>query len=254
MLGERKEQRARRSRIFFFVIGDLYELERRDDDDDDDDVVVVVSNGSVDQVENALKEFSVSHGRIAMVSEIVHLYSFPELICFLERTEEKKSAQIAFEGEVVFMFFKGLNFIQDLTCDVMDFQRTLPGDWATRTYQAYRLCKVYFYFDATVVDFPGERSGNSFEDSHQFNSIMTIATDVIRKLCFMMQRIGGVFLDDRNLSGGKAIALRHFLRNFPNVEKLDLWSSAVDLKTLTEHKSIRSYLPSCNMITGYTSN
>lgn len=42
MLGERKEQRARRSRIFFFVIGDLYELERREDDDDD--VVVCVYN------------------------------------------------------------------------------------------------------------------------------------------------------------------------------------------------------------------
>jgi hypothetical protein len=33
VLGERKGQRARRSRIFFFVISDLYELERREEDD-----------------------------------------------------------------------------------------------------------------------------------------------------------------------------------------------------------------------------
>jgi len=36
VLGERKGQRARRSRIFFFVISDLYELERREEDTDDD--------------------------------------------------------------------------------------------------------------------------------------------------------------------------------------------------------------------------
>lgn len=33
MLGERKGQRARRNRIFFFVISDLYELEKREEDD-----------------------------------------------------------------------------------------------------------------------------------------------------------------------------------------------------------------------------
>ncbi|KAK6464217.1 hypothetical protein DFJ63DRAFT_333795 [Scheffersomyces coipomensis] len=93
---------------------------------------------------------------------------------------------------------------------------------------------VYFYFDSSVsidtttssspYDFLINSNYNPSNDTNPFNTVVTIANDILKKMSFMIGRIRGLYIDDFQLNNEKIIPLHCLMRNFPNVERIELSS------------------------------
>lgn len=194
--------------------------------------VLIVTNGSVCQVERALIQLNeLADNEVPLTSNIIYLDSFKDMIQHLNMNEkvELVTRSICFEGKVVFMFFNGVEYIQNFLCEIIDHYNIMMNNLTSdqNCFKYEKLCNLYFYFDASIAtDMEKATPASLFEDSHQFNTIVTIANDILKKINFMVYRIRGVFLDDIQLSGERVYPLHSLLRNFPNVERVELSSNA----------------------------
>lgn len=192
--------------------------------------VLIITNGTVAQVEDALEVLNEQTNEVPFTSNVVYLDSFKDLIQHLDMNEKMDllTRSICFKGKVVFMFFNGLEYIQTFLCEIIDHYNALMQNLASNTasFKYQQLYNVYFYFGASVAQDSGLDAHLSiFQDSHQFNTIVSIANDILKKIDFMVYRIRGVYLDDGQLSGERVYPLHSLLRNFPNVERVELTSS-----------------------------
>lgn len=188
--------------------------------------VLIVTNGTVDQVEQGLVQLNQrTSNEIPLNANIVYLDSFKDLVDHLEMNHERENfPTYTFNGKTVFMFFNGLEYIQNFLSEVIDYYSTaVHGRYRTfRKLRHERLTNSYFYFDSSVAsDF---RMTDLLKSPFQFNYIVTVANDILKKLSFMLHRIRGVYLDDFLLDGERKYALRGLLRNFPNLERVELSS------------------------------
>ncbi|KAK6454922.1 uncharacterized protein RJT20DRAFT_53385 [Scheffersomyces xylosifermentans] len=207
--------------------------------------VIIVSNGTINQIESKLIEINEhTNNEIPMNSHITYLDNFKQLVKHLDKNVPGK----VFNGKVLFMFFNGLTFIQDFLSDLIDHYNkcTLFNAIPYFKYNQYenhkkaikenpffeRIENVYFYFDSSVAISYGSNSPYDFllpsygekPDTNQFNTIMTIANDILKKMSFMVGRIRGLYIDDFQLNGDKVYPLHCLMRNFPNVERVELSS------------------------------
>ncbi|KAK6200128.1 uncharacterized protein RJT21DRAFT_114559 [Scheffersomyces amazonensis] len=208
--------------------------------------VIIVSNGTIDQVESKLIEINEhTNNEIPLNSNITYLDNFSQLIQHLNRNVPGN----IFNGKVLFMFFNGLYYIQDFLSDLIDHYNTktiLNSEYlAFNKYQNKkkiinkdpefeRIENVYFYFDSSVsIDTTTTSSPYAFlvqsnytpaSDKNPFNTVVTIANDILKKMSFMIGRIRGLYIDDFQLSNDKVVPLHSLMRNFPSVERIELSS------------------------------
>ncbi|KAG2735015.1 hypothetical protein G9P44_001229 [Scheffersomyces stipitis] len=208
--------------------------------------VIIVSNGTVNQIESKLIEINEhSNNEIPVNAQITYLDNFRHLVKHLNRLPGK-----TFNGKVLFMFFNGMSYIQDILSDLIDHYNkcTLFNSLPYFKYEQYstqkkvlkenpffeRIENVYYYFDSSVAvnntpsspyDFLFHNSSDP-ADTNQFNTIMTIANDILKKMSFMTGRIRGLYIDDYELNGEKVYPLQRLMRNFPSVERIELSSYA----------------------------
>lgn len=195
--------------------------------------VLIVTNGTVSQVESTLTKFNAQgEDEIPLNSSITYLETFKDLIEFLGFYKDNdNNGDVKYTGKIVFMFFNGLKFIQDILCDAIDHShkcsitRDIPLNYHMKSmvgridhynarYQnVERMQNTYFYFDSTVIS----------EDA-DFTTVVSIVRDVLKKINFMVGRIRGICIDDEHLEGEKAYAVSSLLRNYPNIETLQLTS------------------------------
>lgn len=198
--------------------------------------VLIVTNGTVCQVEQALVQLNErTDNEIPLTSSIVYLDSFKDLVAHLAMNEkmELASTTVNFKGKTVFMFFNGLDYILNFLCEVIDHYSTLVAgitcDFRKARYDV--LYNSYYYFDSSVVaNLSPDFSSNSISDL-QFTYFVSIANDILKKMSFMLHRIRGVFLDDVELVGERVYGLQALLRNFPNLERVELSSDMPLLMT-----------------------
>ncbi|EAZ63536.1 hypothetical protein PICST_38374 [Scheffersomyces stipitis CBS 6054] len=163
--------------------------------------VIIVSNGTVNQIESKLIEINEhSNNEIPVNAQITYLDNFRHLVKHLNRLPGK-----TFNGKVLFMFFNGMSYIQDILSDLIDH---------------YNKCTLF----NSLPYFKYEHSDPA--DTNQFNTIMTIANDILKKMSFMTGRIRGLYIDDYELNGEKVYPLQRLMRNFPSVERIELSSYA----------------------------
>lgn len=180
--------------------------------------VLIVTNGTPAQVEASLCDInSQTDNELPLTANVTYLDTFADLVEYLNSHNSGHN----FSGKVLFMFFNGLAYIQDVLLDLIDhyhqveFRNKVPGG---------RLSNAYFYFDSSILIL-SRFSPN--EDSHEFNTIVTIANDILKKISFMVGRIRGVFIDDLPLAGEKGYPLHCLMRNFPHVERIELSSHSL---------------------------
>ncbi|EGW35410.1 uncharacterized protein SPAPADRAFT_58628 [Spathaspora passalidarum NRRL Y-27907] len=192
--------------------------------------VVIVSNGTVAQISAKVSQINgqLSQNEIPTNSHITYLDSFKSLIAHLHT----HTADQRFKGKVIFMFFNGLEFIQEVIGDLIDhYSRFMLMSYSSKNQKIEKLDNVYFYFDSSISEAPTEPSDpydmfmyNNHSYEYHFNTVAIIANDIIKKMNFMIGRIRGVYIDDVNLHGERMIPLQHIHRNFPKVERIDLSS------------------------------
>mmetsp|Transcript_1181 Transcript_1181/g.1305 ORF Transcript_1181/g.1305 Transcript_1181/m.1305 type:complete len:221 (+) Transcript_1181:178-840(+) len=195
--------------------------------------VLIVTNGTVSQVEGKLSKLNEQNNdEIPLNSSITYLKTFKELIEYLSFYKDSdNNNKVTYAGKIVFMFFNGLEFVQDILCDAIDHShkcsatRDIPldyhmrsmidrvHDYSDKSQSVEVLQNAYFYFDSTVMS-----------DDSDFNMIVSIVKDILKKTNFMVGRIRGVYIDDEYLKGEKAFAVNNLLRNYPNIETLNLSS------------------------------
>lgn len=193
--------------------------------------VLVVTNGTVSQVE--LKLITINektNNEIPLNSNFTYLEDFPELLRTLKdkfgkvaKAQESGSSDDRFRGKVVFMFFNGVEYIQSLLSDLIDYSASAKH-WLL-------VANAYFYFDSLILFTPKTTPSDMVNDLFLFNTIVSIANDVLKKSSFMTERIRGLFIDDIQLAGEKVYPLHLLMRNFPHVERIELTSFAAVLMT-----------------------
>ncbi|SGZ57448.1 CIC11C00000005212 [Sungouiella intermedia] len=192
--------------------------------------VLIVTNGAVHQVEQALHQLNErTDNDIPLNATIVYLDSFEDLVTHLRITNmETISPTTNFKGKTVFMFFNGLEYIQNFICEVIDYYGSLVMGFTPDFHKARLsiLNNSYYYFDSSVATDLGMEPTSMLSDSVQFNYIVTIVNDILKKMSFMLHRIRGVYLDDIQFNGERLYPLQALLRNFPNLERVDLASEA----------------------------
>lgn len=194
--------------------------------------VLIVTNGTVSQVEGKLTKLNEQNNdEIPLNSSITYLKTFKELVEYLSFYKDSNNDEVKYTGKIVFMFFNGLEFVQDILCDAIDHShkctatRDIPFDYHMRSMidkahdyndksQSVEVMQnTYFYYDSTVMS-----------DDADFNMVVSIVKDILKKTDFMVGRIRGVYIDDEHLEGEKAFAVSNLLRNYPNIETLQLTS------------------------------
>jgi hypothetical protein len=207
--------------------------------------VLIVTNGTIDQIESLVKKINIiSNQEISPNSEITYLDDFKLLVKYVDQYQAGKSAcaEAGFSGKVLFMFFNGLEYIQHFLLDIIDYYNRSLYTFGSYNYSQFesnhksakessfaKLENAYFYFDSSITNIDFDFGLEQFMISDPmpditFNTMMTIANDVLKKMKFMISRVRGVYIDDVNLVGGKSVALGCMLRNFPGVERVQLAS------------------------------
>lgn len=198
---------------------------------------LVVTNGSVQQVESCICKIN-DQCRDFDKCKIVYFDNLNDLLCHLLLND-----LTTYHGKVLFMFFNGLEYVQETLSDLIDnyndrFQLTsIPFNYSLTLIakagkdargaamkSAANSCmehldNAYFYFDNSVIE--QDESSNAL-----FLSIVCIAQDIIKKSTHLIGRIRGLFLDDKNLAGERVYPLHSLLRNFPAIERVELTSEA----------------------------
>lgn len=189
--------------------------------------VLIVTNGTVTQVERALHQLNEKiDNEVPLNSNIVYLDSFNDLITYLNMTEEVDaySRLVSFKGKTVFMFFNGVEYIQTFLSEIIDHYNSvlLNASQNFSKFKCEKLYNSYFYFDSTIAtDLQLATSQCAYNRAHQFNTLVCIANDILKKMNFMLCRIRGVFLDDTQLQGETTHSVHGLLRNFPNLERIE---------------------------------
>lgn len=196
--------------------------------------VAIVTNGTIEQIESKLIEINEkTNNEIPLHSNFTYLDNFKELLDFLKQHTTKNSKlvsndsnnhhpdidEIKFKGKVVFMFFNGVEFIQDILSDLIDYSIQVANNSNHQN-----LSNAYFYFDSTISFTSNTTPTDLLNDANLFNTMVTIANDILKKINFMVDRIRGIFIDDIQLAGEKVYPLHCIMRNFPNVERIELTS------------------------------
>ncbi len=154
--------------------------------------VIVVSNGTESQIKSRVTT--------AKTARITYLHDLPSLSSYLSEVPN-------FTGKIIFMFFDGVQYIQDFICDAIDLYGKTPFSL---------IQNAYFYFDKL----------DPVNLDLQFNTVAVIVHDVLKKSNYMLDRIRGVYIDDLLLVGDRSIPMKRLICNFPNVEKFVLQSNA----------------------------
>lgn len=223
--------------------------------------VLIITNGTAVQVEDRLKDINNQTGNdIPDNASLTYLDSFPELIDYLSM---HFGTQRQFDGKVVFMFFEGIEFIQQFLNDVIDYYNTCtmgppltPESYFYNTYTCGRQPSYsegrdppsptyispyskkssshrQLWLDSTTCFtmlsncyyYFDKSISKDFDNSEcPFNTVCIFANDILKKMNFMVGRIRCLFIDDENLTGGKIYPLQHLMINFPRIEKLELKS------------------------------
>ncbi|ODV69159.1 hypothetical protein HYPBUDRAFT_104733 [Hyphopichia burtonii NRRL Y-1933] len=183
--------------------------------------VAIVTNGTIEQIESKLIEINEkTNNEIPLHSNFTYLDNFKELLDFLKQHTTKNNIdEIKFKGKVVFMFFNGVEFIQDILSDLIDYSIQVANNSNHQN-----LSNAYFYFDSTISFTSNTTPTDLLNDANLFNTMVTIANDILKKINFMVDRIRGIFIDDIQLAGEKVYPLHCIMRNFPNVERIELTS------------------------------
>lgn len=180
--------------------------------------VHVITNGSVEQVEEALDKInSQAENEIPLTAPITYFETFEEMTRFLDMDERPDAAQ--FRGKTVFMFFNGVDYILAFLSQVLDHSRKHGSGPRVAAQKKCRApTNTYFYFDHTVL--PSLLQ----DDQGQWMTMVLIASDILKKLGSVVGRIRGLFLDDQAMPGDRTYAILALLRNFPTVERVGLLS------------------------------
>lgn len=199
---------------------------------------LVVTNGSVDQVESSICKINDQCHDFTRCT-IVYFDNLRDLFTHLQHNENT-----TYHGKVLFMFFNGLEYVQEILGDLIDNYndrwqpRSIPYNYsltlivkagtdaqgvAARSGTAAscmeRLDNAYFYFDSSVCN-----QGDAVDTL--FLSIVCIAQDILKKSAYLIGRIRGLFIDDANLAGERVYPLHSLFRNFPAIERVELTSAA----------------------------
>lgn len=187
--------------------------------------VLIVTNGAVNQVERALTKLNQKFlNEILLHANTIYLDLFKDMVLHLSMNEQLElvSNILDFKGKTVFMFFNGLEYIQNFLCEVIDYYGSLVSGGKVK-YNV--LHNSYYYFDSSVAHGLGSQNADLMtNDAFQFNYVCTIVNDTLKKMSFMLYRIRGVCLDDDCFAGERVFSLRGLLRNFSNLERVELTS------------------------------
>ncbi|RCK59565.1 hypothetical protein Cantr_07387 [Candida viswanathii] len=181
--------------------------------------VIVVSDGTRDQIDAKLSQIKdISNKHIPKNSHVTYLSDFPSLTHHLSSTGSRKS----YNGRVYFMFFNGLDYIQEFIWDVLETYGQSIFD--SRQPRPVQLKNAYFYFglvqELELLDpFVLSYKKRSVDD---FNTVAVMVSDVLKKMGDMLGGVKAVYIDDVQLVGERSIALKQLIRNYPKVEKFEL--------------------------------
>ncbi|EER35604.1 conserved hypothetical protein [Candida tropicalis MYA-3404] len=183
--------------------------------------VIVVSDGTKDQINSKLSQIKdLTNKRIPKNSHITYLPNFTSLCQYLADNSSSKS----YNGKVYFMFFNGLDYIQEFIWDVLQtygqsiFDSTQP--------HPVQLKNTYFYFglkqESELLDpFIMNYSKRNIDD---FNTVAMMVSDVLNKMGYMLGGVKAVYIDDLQLVGERSIAMKKLINNYPKVERFELAS------------------------------
>lgn len=164
--------------------------------------VIVVSNGTINQIESKLIEINQhSNNTIPLNSKITYLDNFNSLVHHLYEKNIK-----SFPGKIVFMFFNGLEYIQDLIGDLIDhYSKCFLLANFSDSESMKQLENVYLYFDTSILMANTSTSSYVYSNQEdydiQLDTIATFANDVVKKMHFIIGKIRGVYIDDIKLDG-----------------------------------------------------
>ncbi|EGV63452.1 hypothetical protein CANTEDRAFT_107031 [Yamadazyma tenuis ATCC 10573] len=180
--------------------------------------VLVLTNGSVSQVENKLQDMNEQlDNALPKHYRLRYLNSFADLVQFVDDFKADTHKQVDFAGKIFLMFFDGLEFIQNVLSDAIDYYQRCLMRKANFDFDAIN---CYFYFDSSIFDF------GDLDFENGFNHLITIVSDVLKKMNFMVGNIKGIVLDDFDLKGEKIFPIHCLLRSYPRIERIELASDA----------------------------
>ena len=183
--------------------------------------VIVVSDGTKDQINSKLSQIKdLTNKRIPKNSHITYLPNFTSLCQYLADISSLKS----YNGKVYFMFFNGLDYIQEFIWDVLQTYGQSIFDSAQP--HPVQLKNTYFYFGLTqeleLLDpFIMNYTKRSIDD---FNTVAMMVSDVLNKMGYMLGGVKAVYIDDLQLVGERSIAMKKLINNYPKVERFELAS------------------------------
>lgn len=179
--------------------------------------VIIVSNGTDSQIQEKLAIVNSLSSVMQEGANITFKKSLKDLIFYLDLYKNEGNRTI-FEGKIIFMFFNGLDFIQDTLCELIDeySNRLMPQYSLNEPFCSYQeeseiLRNTFFYFDSSIN--PGS-----------VITMINIASDVLKKSLFLVGRIRGLYIDDINLVGSKLFALNKLQMAYPTIENIKLTS------------------------------
>lgn len=206
--------------------------------------VLIVTNGTINQVESKLIEINEkTNNEIPLHSNFSYVETFNDLLKTLKQHYVRNTKlassddnpvsdnEAKFNGKVLFMFFNGVEFVQSILSDLIDHYHSVIANYYSdckshlKSKKPYEvITNAYFYFDSTISMTPTTLPSAILNDAYLFNTMLTIANDILKKISFMVVRIRGIFIDDIQLAGEKVYPLHCLMRNFPNVERIELTS------------------------------
>lgn len=200
-----------------------------------DEEVVIVTNGDHEQVERTLVLLNErTSNLIPMHTSIRYLRSLNDLVSYLDRQPTTGEPVNYYDGATVFMFFDGVEFIQRFLCQAIDYENLLLVSMA-RDMDNFSFTKIrnsYFYFDSSIsIDYNRVSPATFLSDSYQFNALMAVANDIMKKSSFMLCRVRGILIDDIRADGERVYALSRFVKNLPYVDRVELASASPILMT-----------------------
>lgn len=187
--------------------------------------ILLVTNGSEERIATAFKNiYHQTEEELSKIVNVTRIDTFRELMEQLMTSGHESHKPTPFEREVLFMFFDDIEFVEEFVCDIMEFCLFHVGKMSTEA--SNPMCNAHLYFDATLArQVCDDYTRHGSDNSNQFSSIVSLAHNLIQKLAFMLHRIRVVYFDDENLRGSRSIPLHGLLRNFPNIEHVELWSN-----------------------------
>lgn len=193
--------------------------------------VIIVSNGRLDQIDKKLEaDFKDD---IPTNSHLTYLSNFNALLTHMDKSKQP------FDGKVIFLFFNGLEFIQEVLSSIIDYTNkvdlllALGASYGKKLPSGFHIIEnAYFYFDSSI----SASSSSDLLDVYlnnevSFVSVANIVNDILKKMSFMLRRVRNLYIDDDMdiIGGERAYPLRCLIKNFPQVEKIELSSGDVNL-------------------------